>query len=63
MMRTGRALIFAVICEMAGKTCTYANAICRRAQRLEYWAATHRDKCRAVQQLGEAQLNQPDMCH
>ncbi len=54
MMRTGRALVFAVICEMAGKTSRYADVIRRCADRAEYWAATH---------LRKAQLDQPDMCH
>jgi hypothetical protein len=43
MMRMGGALMFAALCEFAGKTCTYADAIRRRAQRLEGWAADHRD--------------------
>ena len=53
MMRTGGALVFAALCEMAGKICTYADAIRRGAQRLEGWAADHRDKCRAAHQLAE----------
>jgi hypothetical protein len=57
-MRTVGTFVFAALCEVAGKTCTYADAIRRRAQRLEYWAATRRDKCSVAHQLADSQLDQ-----
>jgi hypothetical protein len=57
MMRTGRFLVFAALCEMAGKTSRYADTIRRRAERLEGWAADHRGKYCASDQLAEPQLD------
>ncbi len=62
-MRTGRAFVFAALCEIAGKTSRYADAIRRRADHAEYWAARHRDKCDAAHQLTGSQLQELDVCH
>ncbi len=63
MMRTGPAFVFAALCEIADETCTYTDAIRRRAQQVEEWAARHRDKCDAARQPAKPQLDQPDVCH
>jgi len=47
-MLTVRAFVFAALCESAGKTSRYADAIRRRADRAEYWAAMHRNELRTL---------------
>jgi hypothetical protein len=55
MRRTVIAVVFAALCEFAGKTSRYADAIRRRADRMDMWAARHRDKYRPLtpQELAE----------
>jgi hypothetical protein len=65
-MRTIGTLAFVAICELAGKTSRYADAIRRRADRAEYWAAMHRDTGRTdVADLSEwfGPADLPRMAH
>ncbi len=54
MMRAVMTFVFAVLCEIAGKTSRYADAIRRRADQVEYWAARHRNKSDGGRELGTA---------
>ncbi len=58
MMRTIETFVFAALCEIAGKTSRYADAIRRRADRAEYWAATHRDERRTLDRKDVAELTE-----
>ena len=57
-MRTIGTFVFAALCEIAGKISRYADSIRRRAERLEGWAADHRNKLRPLDPKSLAEIRE-----